>query len=257
MTETEFSRTGAVSAAEPEEEGAAARLRQQASDVASTGTQEAQHVASTAKEEASAVVSDAGTQARRVVNEATTQLRRQGDDQVNRLAGTLGDLSQELRRMSAAGGEGTAAGLAGDAADLFDRLGGRLIEGGLDGTMNEVKRFARNRPAVFLAAAAGAGFVAGRLVRNVDRSAFGGGQPSGDGSGQARQQDDLVTGPASSTGGLPGTKGAPPGTTGLVAGPSTAQSSTREPRTGEPRTGEPRTGEPRTGSVPPPELGTQ
>ena len=221
MTDTESSRTGVVpGATQPDDESTASKLRQQASNVASSGTQEMQHVASTAKEEASAVVDDAGAQARRVVSEATTQLRRQGDEQVNRVAGTIGDLSRELRRMSAAGGDGTAAGLAGEAAGMLDRFERRLVDGGLDGAMTDLKRYARNRPAVFLAAALGAGFVAGRLVRNVDRQALTGSATGGDGTGSAPPANELVSGPASTTGGLPGTTGAVPGSTGLVAGPT-------------------------------------
>jgi vacuolar-type H+-ATPase subunit H len=198
MTDTESSRTEVAAGAttQQEEESTAAKLRQQASDVASAGTQEMQHVASTAKQEAAAVVDDAGTQARRVVNEATTQLRRQGDEQVQRLAGTIGDLSQELRRMSDAG-DGTAAGLASDAAEMLDRFGGQLMRGGFDGALNDLRRYARNRPGVFLAAAVGAGFVAGRLVRNVDRSALTGSQPDADRAWQPTPSSGLVTGPAS------------------------------------------------------------
>jgi hypothetical protein len=64
---------------------------------------------------------------------------------------------------------GQAAGKAGDVADWLDgRDPGSLLE--------EVKGFARRRPGVFLAVAAGAGLVAGRLARGAtakDESAGG------------------------------------------------------------------------------------
>ena len=217
MTETDFDRIGEPAGATTEGADDPHGVRQQASEVASATALEAQNVATSAKEEVSAVIGGAGTQVRRVADEATTQLKRQGDDQLNRLAGTIGDLSQELRRMGDAGGDGTAAGIVTDAATMLDRLGGRLIEGGLDGAIRDLKRYARNRPGMFLMAAAGAGFVAGRIVRNVDRSAL-----TGSDSDRAEAMPPptaLGTGPASTSGGLPGT-GAPPGTTGLVAGPT-------------------------------------
>jgi len=201
MTETQ---TGASGTSEGTRQAAgevAETAKQEAAGVASAGTQGVQQVAATAKQEAAGVVQDATTQARRVVSEATSQLQQQGDEQLQRLAGTVGDLSDELRRMSQAGGDGPATGLAAGAADLLDRLGGRLVEGGLQGTVDELKRFARNRPGLFLAAAAGAGLVAGRVVRNVDRGAI----TSGSDNGSSPSQDPaLVSGPLSSTGALPG-----------------------------------------------------
>lgn len=199
MTETDFDRTGEDTGATTEgAEDTGGTVRQQASEIASATTTEAQNVAATAKHEASAVVDDIGTQARRVADEATTQLKRQGDEQLHKLAGTIGDLSQELRRMGDAGGDGTATGIVTDAAAMLDRLGGRLIEGGLDGAMRDVKRYARNRPGMFLVAAAGAGFVAGRIVRNVDRSALTGSDDN-DAGRATTPPSALVAGPASTT----------------------------------------------------------
>jgi hypothetical protein len=154
----------------------AGAVKEHASEVASAGGAGVQRVASTARNETSAVLGDVKSQARRVVGETTTQLRQQGDEQLRRLAGTIGQLSHELRRMGDAGGDGPAAGFASEAAAFLDGFGGRLVDGGLDGTVAEVKRFARNRPVVFLAAAVGAGFLAGRLVRNVDTERLTGSQ---------------------------------------------------------------------------------
>ena len=54
------------------------------------------------------------------------------------------------------------------------RLASRMEQGGAQGVVEDVTRFARRRPGAFLAGAAGVGFVVGRLVR----------------AGAASQQDD-------------------------------------------------------------------
>ena len=45
------------------------------------------------------------------------------------------------------------------------RLASRMEQGGAQGVVDDVTRFARRRPGAFLAGAAGVGFVVGRLVR--------------------------------------------------------------------------------------------
>src|SRR5690606_32119711 len=105
---------------------------------------------------------DAAEHARRLVGETRSQLRTQAAEQTDRLSGTLRDVSDQLRSM--ADGTGAAPGLVTDVtSDLASRtssLASRLDEGGLDAAIDDVKRFARNRPVLFLAAAAGVGFVA-------------------------------------------------------------------------------------------------
>jgi hypothetical protein len=130
----------------------------------------AANVASTAGEEARAVARDATSHAREVVGETRQQLRRQADDQTQRLTGSLRQVSDQIRGM----GEGRAApsGMVADLtrqlADMTGSVASRLESGGLDSALDDVKRFARNRPALFLAAAAGTGFLVGRLMKAVD-----------------------------------------------------------------------------------------
>jgi hypothetical protein len=48
----------------------------------------------------------------------------------------------------------------------------RFEQRGIDGVLTDVKHFARRHPAQFVLGAAAAGFVVGRLVRNVDTGAI-------------------------------------------------------------------------------------
>jgi hypothetical protein len=79
------------------------------------------------------------------------------------------------------------AGAAGDyarqAGDKVNQLAGRLEQGGFDGLVDDVRRFARQRPGLFLVGAAAAGFAAGRMIRasrgGDDGESFAGDGPSG------------------------------------------------------------------------------
>jgi hypothetical protein len=94
-------------------------------------------------------------------------------EQTERLSGSLRQASDQLRAMGQGRGapSGVVSDLTNQLADVTGGMAGRLESGGLDGAIADVKRFARNRPAVFLAAAAGAGFVVGRLLKAVDTRA--------------------------------------------------------------------------------------
>ena len=143
--------------------------KERATDVATTARDEARDVAGEARSETSAVVSEAGTQARALADEARTSLRQQASDGASRAAGAVDQLAGRLRAL-ADGNTEQAGDLQRYARDIGDRLGGvagRVQERGVDGLVDDVQRFARRRPAVFLAVAAGAGFAAGRLFRGA------------------------------------------------------------------------------------------
>ncbi len=53
-------------------------------------------------------------------------------------------------------------------ADQAEQMSQRLSDGGLDRTLEDARRLARNRPGLFLAGAALAGFVAARVARAAD-----------------------------------------------------------------------------------------
>jgi hypothetical protein len=143
---------------------------QQARETASTAADEGKHVAGVAGSEARGVASQAAREARGVVDDAVGQVRGQLDEhgrqQKDRLAGTLFTFGDDLDRM-ADNGSGLAGDLAREAADrakAFSRhLDGREPRELLD----DVRRFARQRPGTFLLGALAAGVVVGRLVRGT------------------------------------------------------------------------------------------
>lgn len=163
-----------------------------AGETAAVAKDEAMGVASSAKEKGSDLVGEGVDQAKSVAGEATRQARdlmgearvelaAQAYEQQQRLAGGLRSFGQELGSMADSSTEG---GLASDVArqvasrtsDLAqwfeDREPGSVLE--------EVKEFARRRPGAFLAIAAGAGVLAGRLTRGLkDADEPGGGTTSG------------------------------------------------------------------------------
>lgn len=131
------------------------------------GVETAKQVGHTAKDEAGKIAQEAKSQVTNLVGELGADLKSQACAQQQKVADGLRSVSDELRSMAenSAGGTasslvGQAAGKAGDVADWLDgRDPGSLLE--------EVKGFARRRPGVFLAVAAGAGLVAGRLARGI------------------------------------------------------------------------------------------
>jgi hypothetical protein len=58
--------------------------------------------------------------------------------------------------------------LVRQGSEAAERLASRLEHGGVDAVMADARAFARRRPGAFLLGAATVGFVAGRLVRNLN-----------------------------------------------------------------------------------------
>lgn len=123
-------------------------------------------VVDTAKGETKDVAREVKSQARSLYAQTTRELRDQAGTQQQRVASGLRSVSDELDEMASNSQNG---GLASEfvrqasqrAAGAASWLGDRDPAGVVD----EVKRFARRRPAVFIAGAAIAGIVVGRLTR--------------------------------------------------------------------------------------------
>ena len=132
----------------------------------------ARSVAGTTASEARAVVGEAKDSARDLIGDARSQLREQAGDQAQRLAGTLRTFGEQLSSMAQGPhAQGTAADLARQAGDRTQQVAHRIETGGLDAVVGDAKRLARNRPGAFLLGALGAGFVVGRVLKNVDTHA--------------------------------------------------------------------------------------
>lgn len=159
-------------------------MTERAADVAAGARDEARDVARGARQEAGHVASEAAAQARGVADEARSALRTQARQGTERAAGALDRMGGRLRSLAQGNAEG-----AGDLRRYADQAGerlqtaaGRLEERGLEGVVDDVQSFARRRPGVFIAVAAGAGFVAGRFFRGAKAAADeeGNGQASGE-----------------------------------------------------------------------------
>jgi len=127
-------------------------------------TEATQTVQSEAKDLADKAKTEAQSAFRQVVDDA----KAHADEQSSKLAESLRHGSEDMRAMANATDDGSLpATLAREGARVADRLASSLDRGGIDGALAEVRSFARRSPGVFLFGAAAAGFVMGRVVRNV------------------------------------------------------------------------------------------
>ena len=154
--------------ASTEEQGTADVVKSQATDLSHSSVQTGKHVADVAREQASGVAVEAGRQGRNLLHQAQGQLEEKAAQGQERLANQLFSLSDELRSMADASGQGgMAASLANQAASRV-RTAGQWLDDRQPGQVaEEMQSFARRRPAAFLALAVGAGLVAGRLTRGL------------------------------------------------------------------------------------------
>jgi len=154
--------------ASAEEQGTADVVKSQATDLSHSSIQTGKHVADVAREQASGVAAEAGRQGRDLLHQAQGELGKQAAQGQQQLANQLLLLSDELRSMAGASGQGgMAASLASQAASRV-RTAGQWLDDRQPGQVaDEMQSFARRRPTAFLALAVGAGLVAGRLTRGL------------------------------------------------------------------------------------------
>jgi len=138
-------------------------------------------VAETAKDQAQVVAGEAKNQARQVVGQLRDRAGEQAREQGKRAAQGIRQWADELNSMSeAAKPDSPVNGVVRQVADRGRQAADYLEEHGLAGVAQEVQTFARRRPGVFLAAAAAAGFLAGRIAK-----ATSSGAQSSSGAGQS------------------------------------------------------------------------
>jgi hypothetical protein len=159
---------GAPPSPAPEDQNPAGVVRDQAAGLSHGSVQAGKHVAGVTREQASDVVAEAGRQGRDLLQQVQHQLEVQTAQGQQRLAQQLLSMSDELRSMADASGQGgMAADLAHQAAVRARQAGQWLDDRRPREVADEMQSFARRRPAVFLALAVGAGLVAGRLTRGL------------------------------------------------------------------------------------------
>jgi hypothetical protein len=142
--------------------------KSEAANVKVTAAGAASGVAEVAKSEVSNVASEAKYQVGNLVEQTLSELRGQASNQQSKLASTLNSWASELGSMAA---KSEDAGPMTDLAQEAARRGGGIAHW-LDthepaDVLQGVKRFARRRPVAFLALAAAAGVMAGRVTRGA------------------------------------------------------------------------------------------
>jgi polyhydroxyalkanoate synthesis regulator phasin len=171
--------------------------QQQAEEAATTAVEKGKEAGRSAREASGELVGEARDQvgdvtteikgqARQLLDDTRSQIRSQADSQKALLADALGTLGRELQAL--VNGQPDQAGNTGryveQAGNAVGNLAAQVRDRNVAGIVDDVQRFARRRPAVYLAAMAAAGFVAGRLARSTsddrDRASTpGGGQADG------------------------------------------------------------------------------
>lgn len=182
MTEisTETSPTDTARQAADQGREVAGVAAEEARDVASTAVEHAREVAGVATEQAASVASQAMDQARTAVGGASDEVREQLEQRLRDLAGTARGTAGELQALCEGRPDdaGRTRDLARQASSHLERMADRAEEIGVQGVVQEVGDFARRRPLVFLAGAAAAGVVVGRLAKAGKASSGGGGSSS-------------------------------------------------------------------------------
>jgi hypothetical protein len=126
----------------------------------------ASSVGTEVKDKAGELASEMRTQTRDLTHEARDELRAKADAEARHLAASLQDVGRQLHAMAGAADEQSMPGeMARQLAGVADRFGQRLETQGFGGTVEELKRFARRKPGVYLLGAFALGAVAGRLAR--------------------------------------------------------------------------------------------
>jgi ElaB/YqjD/DUF883 family membrane-anchored ribosome-binding protein len=195
-------------------------VKDRVSDAASHATDAGREVAGDAKEKARDVAHEATDRARGLVDQARSGLSSQAGAQQQRLADGLRALGDEMKQMAS----GTQD--PGYASDLVQRAGdatGQVAQWFEDrepaSVLREVEDFARRRPGMFIAIAAGAGLVVGRLLRGA-KDAGSDGDPGGTASSSTGYGTTGYT--TAGTTGSGYSSGAGAGVTGTTTGGGTS-----------------------------------
>jgi gas vesicle protein len=142
--------------------------KNEAANVKDTAVDAGKNVASTAKGEAANVVQETKQQAKSLLDTVGSEVRGQAGNQQQRIATAVHSLSKELGSMASSSSE---SGPLTDLAHQASRKGGEIAHW-LENreprdVLEELKRFGRRRPVMFLGLCALAGVVAGRLARGA------------------------------------------------------------------------------------------
>ncbi|TYP82802.1 hypothetical protein [Blastococcus xanthinilyticus] len=144
--------------------------RDEARNVGQTAAQAGSQVASTAADQARNVADETQRQAKDLLDQGRSQLKDQAVGQQQKAAEGLNAIAQQMRGLA----DGSSEGAPGPVRDLLQQASGS-VESFASMLQNkepaelldEVRRFARRKPGMFLLGAAVAGIAAGRLTSGV------------------------------------------------------------------------------------------
>ena len=150
------------------ESGTGAQAKEETRALAREGLDSAKHVGQTAKREAEEVLEQAKEQASNLFSELGSDIREQAGTQQQKISANLRQISGDLRNMLASSdASGSASMLVDQAANHSGNAADWLEQREPGDLLDEVKGFARRRPAAFLGIALGVGLLAGRITRNA------------------------------------------------------------------------------------------
>jgi hypothetical protein len=143
-------------------------VKDEAAEVARTAAHSGGQVAGTVGEQANRVASETAHQARHLFEEGKEQLAGQAREGQRRAASGLHALADQLHGMAEKSDDtGMVPEVARQASDRARTVASWLEEREPGDLLDEVRRFARRKPGLFLAGAALAGVVVGRLTRGA------------------------------------------------------------------------------------------
>jgi len=152
--------------------GATPSVGGEAAGVKDTAADAAKDVAHVAQDEGASVAREAKSQAKDLYAQTRDELSAQASQQQDRIAQGMLSMADELGSMAQQSeNSGMATDLVQRASQRLDSAGSWLSAREPADVVSEVKRFARRRPGMFIAAAALAGVVAGRLTRALAQAA--------------------------------------------------------------------------------------
>jgi hypothetical protein len=142
--------------------------KSEAANVKDTAVDAAAGIKDVAKGEASNVAQEAKYQARSLMDQTRSNLRGQASNQQSAFAERLHGWASELGSMASKADEsGPMSDLAQEASRRVGEISHWLDNHEPADLLDEVRRFARRRPVAFLAIAAAAGVLAGRVTRGA------------------------------------------------------------------------------------------
>jgi ElaB/YqjD/DUF883 family membrane-anchored ribosome-binding protein len=143
-------------------------VKERVAETASQMGDAGRETAHDARERARDVAHEATDRARGLADRTRSELRSQAGSQQQRLADGLRSLGNELSQMAGGTQEpGYASDVVERAGDATKRAAQWFEEREPATVLHEVEDFARRRPGVFLAVAAGAGLLVGRFLRGA------------------------------------------------------------------------------------------